>query len=313
MFTTYYLLFIFLTYSFTTFSTYTQFYKKKHANAIYPNNITQDFNVIKENYNSAITSNKSPTLMRTINKQGLVCFHAGLFFPWDNNTAQIKNLTDIDTAWNFVQRLELNRDYYGFLFLNNPTKSTHILDAGCGSGTSSILMSKIFNCYIDGYSLSQEEIKHAQKTAIIHQCSNKLCFFQGNILNLPQKNNTYDAIWISESSEYISSLANLFKEMKRIGKNNTRIVLFAWCAAKKSGKSFMDKEYNTILHTAKEYINSAKQHNFTLIYQQNLSPLVNSYWNIILQSQLYSYEKSFAQASLKGKLHYYLFCFDMKK
>lgn len=272
-----------------------------------------DLEFIKKNYDALLTSEQSPSLMRAVHENGFVCYHAGLLFPWDNQISKQKDLTDLAAAWRYVFRLELNRDYYGFLFLGNPTVDSHILDAGCGGGTSAILMEQIFNCRVDGYTLAPKEVEHARATAIKHNSSDKLRFYEGDILHLAENDNTYDAIWIGEASEYISSLSELFQEMKRVGKNNTRVVLFAWCATKDSGKKLMDGLYRTTLHTIEEYLSVSREHKFELIYHQNLRDWVIPYWKFVMTSNLYDWERYFAQACIDGALDYHMICFDIQK
>jgi len=272
-----------------------------------------DTQFITENYDTLISTPNSPEFVRALHENGFAVYHVGIIFPWDQQSVVQKKFADTTSAWRLAGRLELNRDCYGFLFLGNPMAQSHILDAGCGGGTSSILMDKIFNCYVDGYTLGNKEIKHAQATATLHNSSDKLRFFQGDILKLPEKDNVYDAIWISESSEYIASLSELFGEMKRVGKDGARMVMFTWTAAKDSGKKQMDDLYFTALHRVEEYLTVAKQHNLKLVHQQNLRDWVAPYFNFVVESKLYIEEMHLIQMFLTGELDYYLLCFDIQK
>lgn len=279
-----------------------------------PNNQTEYDNVhlIRELYDSDVCGSGS-MYAKAATEDGLPCIHWGVVFPWDNQTQAQQQLLTSDSVWQFIHRLELNSIYYGFLFLNNPSSTTHILDAGCGTGTTAILMHKTFNCFVTGYTISDNEISYAQSIAKKHNCSDKLQFFQGNILQLPDPNDTYDVIWISDASEYIVSLVDLFKEFKRVGKNGTRLIIFATCAKTSKGKKVINEFPFLSVHSYHDYIAAAKKAHFTLSYCQNLNSWIIPYFKIRSTANLSDFEKRLTKAFSRNDLNYYLFCFDMQK
>ena len=268
---------------------------------------------IAEVYNSLASDRQSPSFVRSEQDNGCACYHMGILFPWDNQEIYKQYAHDTKKALKFIHSLELNRNYYGFLFLNNPTVETRVLDAGCGAGVAAILIHKMFNCSVDGYALGEKEIEYAKDIAAQHHSSDKLQFFQGNMAHLPIKDSLYDVIWVSESSEYVESLQDLFKEFKRVGKNNTRLVVFATCAKTVQGKDAVDNAYRVHLHEHADYLASAQQHGFKIAHQQNLRDWVVPYWDLVMVSQEQHGEKILAQAFLSGDVDYHLFCFDLKK
>jgi geranyl diphosphate 2-C-methyltransferase len=264
----------------------------------------ENLNLIKSLYETDVYHEES-IYAKAAKEDGLQCIHWGFLFPWDNQIELQQRILNSKNIWQFIHRLELNSIYYGFLFLNNPSCTTRILDAGCGAGTTAILMHQTFNCFVDGYSLADKEISCAKAMAKKYSCSNKLQFFQGNILKLPVKNNRYDVIWISEVTEYIVSLSKLFKEFQRVGKNGTRLIIFATCVETAEGKKIADKYPFTNMHTYNDYIVAAEKHHFKLSYHQKLNSWIIPYFNIKLSVDFSDFEKAVTQAFSMNDLGYY--------
>lgn len=272
----------------------------------------ENLSLIQDLYNADLCYSGS-MYVKAAKEDGLRCVHWGFLFPWDNQSQTEQHLLHSDNVWQFIHRLELNSIYYGFLFLNNPSSTTHILDAGCGTGTTAILMHKTFNCFVTGYTLAENEILYATSMAKKHNCSHKLQFYQGNILNLPVQNNQYDVIWVSDTSEYIVSLLDLFKEFQRVGKNGTRLIIFATCAETSKGKKIIDEFPFTHVHTYRDYIRAGKKSHFKLSYCQNLNSWIIPYFNIRASANCSDFEKKLTKAFMSNDLKYYLFCFDIEK
>lgn len=271
--------------------------------------------IIADIYNSltSLPTEQLPSSFSKMRQTGFSCNHAGILFPWDNIQTCKKRITDHTMMMRILYQLELNRDYYGFLFLNNPTIDTHVLDAGCGCGISSILMHTMFDCYVDGYTLGAKEVERATALAQQNNCTDKLKFAQGDMLQLPVPDNSYDVIWMSESSEYIQSLSDLFCEIKRVGKNHGRLVIFTGCAKNRHIKKKIDNIYYTSLHQVKDYLAAAKKHRFKMVHKQNLKLWVTPYFELVLDAYNNKVENQLIIGSLSGDLDYYLLCFDIQK
>jgi len=274
----------------------------------------EDVNLIANIYNSLTTETKqSISSLQAMQETGFSSNHAGILFPWDSAQLCKERMTSDVAIKRLMYQLELNRDYYGFLFLNNPTVDSHILDAGCGCGISAVLMSKRFDCYVDGYTLGNQEVECAQALAKQNNCSSKLKIAQGNMLKLPVQDNSYDVVWMSESSEYIHSLSDLFGEMRRVAKNQARFILFTGCAKNKSVKKRIDDLYHMCLHSIKDYLVAAKKNNFKIVHQQKLKEWVTPYFNFIIDGYLGETDNQLILSSVSGELDYYLLCFDIQK
>lgn len=274
---------------------------------------TKELEFVASEYNGIISNIESDLFERSLHESGYVSYHMGVMFPWDKNVDHYKHLSDRAACVEFIHSMELSRSHYGFLFLNNPVKNSRILDAGCGAGVAAILMSKQFDCYVDGYTLGEKEAEYGKKIANAKHCSSKLRFLVGDMLHLPEQDDTYDAIWSSESAEYIKSLDDLFKEFKRVGKNNARLVIFVTCSMSEKIKSHMDTVYNLKLQSVDNFLNSAGKYNFNLVHKQDLSDWVIPYWKFIAESKVPCGEQDYVDAYPAGDLQYYLLCFDLKK
>ena len=274
---------------------------------------TKELEFVASEYNSIISNIESDLFERSLHESGYVSYHMGVMFPWDKNVDHSKHLSDRAACVEFIHSMELSRSRYGFLFLNNPVKSSRVLDAGCGAGIAAILMSKQFDCYVDGYTLGEKEAEYGKKIAEAQHCSSKLRFLVGDMLHLPEKSDTYDAIWSSESAEYAASLDDLFKEFKRVGKNNARLVIFVTCSISEKIKSDLDLAYGLKLHSVNDFLISAEKYNFNLAHKQDLSDWVIPYWKFIAESKIPCGEQDYVDGYPRGDLQYYLLCFDLKK
>ena len=93
-----------------------------------------------------------------------------------------------------------------------------ILDIGCGNGRNLNYKNKI----MIGNDLSFQQLK---------QCSNKNFITQCDMLNLPFKDNSFDAILSIASFHHLSDIDSRHKcllEIKRILKPNGKILLSVW-------------------------------------------------------------------------------------
>ena len=104
-----------------------------------------------------------------------------------------------------------------------------ILDAGCGSGYSTEIISKIFNpSKIIAFDLMPEQIKLAQKRRT------DAVFYTGDINKIKFPDDTFDAVFIFGVIHHVCSWKKALKEISRVLKNRGALlieeprVIFKW-------------------------------------------------------------------------------------
>lgn len=98
------------------------------------------------------------------------------------------------------------------------SQSSFVLDIGSGSGRNM----NYHDHTIFGIDLSLEQLK---------QCSNSKSIIQANMINIPFKNSTFDAIISIASFHHLSTIPErhqCLKEMKRVLKPSGKILLSVW-------------------------------------------------------------------------------------
>jgi ubiquinone/menaquinone biosynthesis C-methylase UbiE len=94
----------------------------------------------------------------------------------------------------------------------------HILDAGCGSGSFLPLMAELVgpNGKIAAFDLAPENI--ARSDTIAQELDTSITTQVGNLTDLPYGNNTFDAIWNANVTQYLTDdeLKQMLKEFLRV-------------------------------------------------------------------------------------------------
>ena len=120
-----------------------------------------------------------------------------------------------------------------------------VLDAGCGIGGSSRLIAKQFDCRVIGIDLADKFITAADFLTRCTALEHLARFQQGSILDLPFKENTFDAILCQHVLMNIKDKSRAAKEFFRVlkpegklilheitkGQNNTLVFPVPWAAS----------------------------------------------------------------------------------
>ena len=110
-------------------------------------------------------------------------------------------------------------------------KGSFGLDAGCGIGLQTRLLSETVghSGQVIGLDCSRDFLNQANKIVNRSEKSRKITFLEGNIQNLPFKNDVFDWIWSSDCVGYAPLEPMVFlKEMTRVVKPNGKLILLAW-------------------------------------------------------------------------------------
>ena len=130
---------------------------------------------------------------------------------------------------------------YEAIRLLRPKKGDNILDVGCGVGWASIkLATKINPGIAYGIDITKEMIaqskKHAEKLKI-----KNIKFQKGSVLNLPFKDNFFDGAITTHAAHHFYKPYEMFGEIKRVLKPNSKFILVDTCGSSKLIRDFEKK------------------------------------------------------------------------
>jgi SAM-dependent methyltransferase len=94
--------------------------------------------------------------------------------------------------------------------------STHVLDVGCGLGGPSRCIAREFECRVTGIDLTHEYCRVAMMLAERTGLSERVSYQQGDALNLPFADGTFDVVWTQHASMNIPDKPTLYREMHRV-------------------------------------------------------------------------------------------------
>jgi cyclopropane fatty-acyl-phospholipid synthase-like methyltransferase len=99
----------------------------------------------------------------------------------------------------------------------------HVLDAGCGPGTTAIGMAERFGARVTGVTVSQFEIERATERAAVSSARDLVTFEYGDFMALPYEDGTFDAVLALESLQNAPVLAQVLDELYRVLRPGGRI------------------------------------------------------------------------------------------
>jgi SAM-dependent methyltransferase len=100
----------------------------------------------------------------------------------------------------------------------------HVLDIGCGIGGPARALAVTAGCRVTGVDLSAEYCEVA--TALSSRVGlDNLEFKQGDALNLPFEDETFDVVWTQHASMNIEDKPSLYREYRRVLKSGGRVAI----------------------------------------------------------------------------------------
>jgi cyclopropane fatty-acyl-phospholipid synthase-like methyltransferase len=108
----------------------------------------------------------------------------------------------------------------------------HILDVGCGVGGSTRRLSHEIGCFVTGIDLSNEYIDAAERLTQLLDMQERVKFHTASALDLPFDDNTYDGAWSIQMNMNVEDKLGWLKEVYRVLKPGSRIVLYEVCGNK---------------------------------------------------------------------------------
>lgn len=191
---------------------------------------------------------------------------------------------------------------------------TNILDAGCGIGTPAIYLNEKFGSYITGISTSKKGIDLAMSRIKRGKDKRRIHFMVADMTDTGLPDESFDVIWILESSHIIRNKRSLFDEGYRLLKPGGSILLADLMRGKKFN-FFMKlrnifKLINNVITFGKgnverpeRYTELLRQAGFKNIFSKNIrketEPTLNGWRENILKNRQYLV-KEFNEREIDG-------------
>jgi SAM-dependent methyltransferase len=99
-----------------------------------------------------------------------------------------------------------------------------VLDVGCGIGGSSRFLATSCGCDVTGIDLTREFVDIATRLSRLVGLDNATRFHQGNALDLPFQDNSFDVVWTQHAQMNIENKRQFYSEMARVLKPGGRMV-----------------------------------------------------------------------------------------
>jgi SAM-dependent methyltransferase len=104
------------------------------------------------------------------------------------------------------------------------------LDLGCGLGGPARTLASEFGCEVIGIDLTEEYVKVAQLLSEHLGENGKITFRQGNVLEMPFEDSSFDVVLSQHVCMNIEDKAHMFAEARRVLKPKGRLAIYEICA-----------------------------------------------------------------------------------
>jgi SAM-dependent methyltransferase len=108
----------------------------------------------------------------------------------------------------------------------NLEASKHVLDVGSGIGGASRYLASVYRCQVTGLDLSEEYCQVAQMLADSIGLGQLITYRQGNALDMPFEDATFDVVWTQHTAMNIADKARLYAEIWRVLKPGGLLAIF---------------------------------------------------------------------------------------
>lgn len=257
---------------------------------------------------------KDPVNLRLGDVDGLYHHHYGI---GDYDPAVLHAPADIrdDAIIAELHRLETAQADLLLDHLGDIKPDDHLLDSGSGRGGTSIMANQRFGCYVDGISISEQQVEFANGQAARRGVADRVKYHFRNMLDTGFETGSMNGIWNNESTMYVD-LRPLFAEYARLLTAGGRYVVITGCyndvtGGRSRAVSQIDQHYICNIHSRGEYFAALAANNFVPINVVDLTAATIPYWELRAQSSVATgIEDPFLTAYREGSFHYLLIAAD---
>lgn len=214
-----------------------------------------------------------------------------------------------------MHRLESVQASFLLDHLGNVGPDDRIMDAGCGRGGTSFMANERFGCYVDGVSISQEQVSFANAQAAQRGVADKVRFHLKNMLDTGFEPGAYKAIWNNESTMYVE-LSLLFAAHSRLLARGGRYVTITGCYNDAYGMpsravSQINAHYICSIHPRSTYFREMAANRLVPAAVVDLTEATIPYWEMRAKSPVATgIEGPFLEAYRNGSFQYLLIAAD---
>ncbi|KAH6895922.1 S-adenosyl-L-methionine-dependent methyltransferase [Thelonectria olida] len=103
-----------------------------------------------------------------------------------------------------------------------------VLDVGCGVGGPAREIVKFTGAHVTGLNINEYQVGRATNYARQEGLSHKLKFVQGDFMNIPYPDNSFDAVYAIEATVHAPSLKGVYSEILRVLKPGGVFGVYEW-------------------------------------------------------------------------------------
>ncbi len=103
-----------------------------------------------------------------------------------------------------------------------PREDMHVLDVGCGVGGPARYLAATYGCRVTGIDLTEEFVEVAKMLTARCRLDHFVDFQQGNALDLPFEDTSFDMVWCQNITMNIEDKAGFYREVARVLKPGGR-------------------------------------------------------------------------------------------
>ena len=122
--------------------------------------------------------------------------------------------------------------------LSDFTPDMHILDVGCGIGSSTRRLSSETGCRVTGIDLSDAYIDTAERLTELLNMQDRVKFQAASALELPYDDNSFDGVWSLQMNMNVEDKLTWLVETCRVLKPGSCAVLYEVCGHKNTPQYF---------------------------------------------------------------------------
>lgn len=275
-------------------------------------------NVLRSEYQKSVATywnqEKAPVNILLGEVDGLYHHHYGIG-DVDWSVLEGPEETRNDRVIQELHRLETAQANVLLDHLGRVSSDDYLLDAGCGRGGTSIMANQRFGCYVDGISISEQQVSFANAQAAKRGVADKVKFHFRNMLDTKFESGIRRAIWNNESTMYVD-LMEMFAEHSRQLMPGGRYVTITGCyndvlGGRSRAVSQIDAHYICNIHPRSAYFKAMAANRLVPISVIDLTAATIPYWELREKSSVASgIEGPFLTAYKEGSFHYLLIAAD---